>query len=234
MIDKNIIRDKLCHEAAWMESHGATEDHLGSGILYYALPYLLRCRLNVCLGSGGGFVPRMMREAQRDLGFGRTVLIDANLPEAGWERPKWLHGDSFFRRMYPDIEIILKTTADAALIFEAGTIDYLHIDADHSYEAVMNDFKTYEPLLAPNALVTFHDTGYPDGVQFENIPGKVVEVGVGRALRSIRELGVYDVLDFPDIAAGTAIVRRRQLPGSTVFVMPYHVEEDGRKVRDAP
>ncbi len=83
-------------------------------------------------------MPRLMRQAQRDLGVAdtaRTILIDGNCAEAGWGAPKWLSSDSFFRREFPDVELLLMTTRDAAQKYFAKRgykIDYLHIDADHS------------------------------------------------------------------------------------------------------
>ena len=40
---------------------------LAAGMIYYSLAYSLKARTCVNLGSGGGFVPRMLRQAQRDL-----------------------------------------------------------------------------------------------------------------------------------------------------------------------
>jgi predicted O-methyltransferase YrrM len=40
----------------------------------------------------------------------------------------------------------------------------LFIDGDHSYDAVKNDFTYYEPLLAPGAVVAFHDSNVFSGV----------------------------------------------------------------------
>ena len=37
-------------------------------------------------------------------------------------------------------------------------IDYLHIDAGHSYENVKEDFELYTQLLSDRAIVTIHDT----------------------------------------------------------------------------
>ena len=48
-------------------SHGATDLHLGDGLIIYSLIQYMRAKVCVCLGSGGGFVPRIMTQARHDL-----------------------------------------------------------------------------------------------------------------------------------------------------------------------
>src|SRR5256885_7435483 len=93
LLNKDVIGEYLMRDAPWSGSHGADQDYLGMGLLYYAIVYALKAQIAVCLGSGGGFVPRVMRQAQRDLGIGetsQTILVDGNHPAAGWGSPTWL------------------------------------------------------------------------------------------------------------------------------------------------
>lgn len=201
LIDPAVVSGRLTHEAPFAQGHGAQGGFLGLGLLYYTLAYAQRAQVCVCLGSGGGFVPRLMRTAQHDLALpgARTILVDANLPEAGFGAPEWLDESCFFRQAFPDVEIVLRTTADAAasVFTPAGlVIDYLHIDADHSYDGARADFRGYLPLLAPAGIVTLHDTSQPG-------------CGVHRLIDDLRADPRFDVLDFPEHGAGTALVRRR-------------------------
>ena len=200
LLDKSLIEECLTREAPWSDSHGADQDYLGFGMLYYAIVYALKARVAVCLGSGGGFVPRVMRQAQRDLGIaetGRTIIVDGNNPAAGWGAPAWLDQDSFFRRNFPEVEVIVDLTRNAAnSFFEKNDlrIDYLHIDADHSFEACLEDFEMYRRFLHEGSIVTLHDTNFPGA-------------GVSSVIEHIRTLSDCEVVDFPDIGAGTALVR---------------------------
>ena len=200
LLNKQIITEYFTHEAPWSSSHGAEHDYLGMGLLYYAIVYLLKAQVVVCIGTGGAYAPRLMRQAQRDLGIGdtsQTIIVDGNYPEAGWGAPTWLDPDSFFRRFFADVHLVIDLSANAARDFFAPQnirIDYLHIDGNHTYIGCLEDFQNYWRFLHDGSIITFHDTSLP-------------AAGVKHVVEYIRTLADCEVIDFPDIGAGTALVR---------------------------
>ena len=181
LLNVDLIRSTLLAEAPWAESHGA--DHnvfLGAGMLYYSWAYAFQARTIVVLGSGGGFVPRILRQAQRDLERAfpswsdqnnfykkqvpsKLYLIDAHLPQAGWGSTFYANNPlSLMHREFADIEYMFELTDDAFAILQSRnvSIDYLHIDADHSLEQSWKDFTNFVTLLSDQGAVSFHDTCY--------------------------------------------------------------------------
>lgn len=60
---------------------------------------------------------------------------------------------------YASFSTLLRTDFnDASQYFPAGTIDLLHIDGIHGYEAVKADFEHWRSRLSPHAVVLLHDT----------------------------------------------------------------------------
>ena len=148
---KNFISSNKGKEVAYRWTHGATDYHLGDGLLIYSFIQFYRAKVCVCLGSGGGFIPRIMTQARLDLyeqnifegdnthnwgDIGQTIVVDAANGVNG--KNDWSEKDSFFRSTFHP-RVIIDTTENAYHNFfvkEDIKIDYLHIDADHSYEGV--------------------------------------------------------------------------------------------------
>lgn len=65
---------------------------------------------------------------------------------------------------YQDFAQLMRMTFDQAeRNFTDGSVDFLHIDGLHTYEAVRHDFDTWLPKLSGKGLVLFHDLSVRDG-----------------------------------------------------------------------
>jgi hypothetical protein len=154
-------------------SHGATDSHLGDGLVVYSIIQHMRAKNCVCIGSGGGFIPRIMTIARRDLykqgifegnsdinwgDIGATYLVDACNGVGGFNDLE--DENSFFRRVFSP-RFIKETSENAYYNFfvpQDIKIDILFIDGDHSYEGVKLDFELYSKLLTPKGVVILHDS----------------------------------------------------------------------------
>jgi hypothetical protein len=81
--------------------------------------------------------------------YGEEVYLD-------WRR--------FHDERYGAFSELLRCTFDEALgYFSDASVDFLHIDGFHTYEAIRHDFENWRPKLSDSAVVLLHDTNVREG-----------------------------------------------------------------------
>lgn len=65
--------------------------------------------------------------------------------------------DHYTRGVFGNVTLMRSYFIEARKAFRPGSIDILHVDGLHTYEAVKEDFSTWFHLMAPSSVVMFHD-----------------------------------------------------------------------------
>ena len=222
----SITRNQDSGSVSYRWTHGANDTYMGAGIFYYAIPYFLRAQTCVCLGSGGGYVPRLMVDCVWELNetqmygegkSGEVYVIDATNGFNG--EVDWSDEDSFLREKF-NPKFINSTTEDAFYNFFVKRdikIDYLHIDAGHTYEDCKQDFDLYSTLMNENGIISIHDSDERYWEDFETYEGEPHDMCIGPS-EVVKEVGekweVFNLFDYKEkseklSSSGLTLLRRK-------------------------
>ena len=147
---------------------------------------------------------------------------------------------------YGSFSTLLRMTFDEALgRVEDGSVDLLHIDGWHAYEAVRHDFETWLPKLSDRGVVLLHDVmvrtdGFGVGRFWEELEARYptfrIEHGAGLgiaavgidapALLPMLTASATDALNFRSLMADLGAARR--VPGPEQKVEKLRLKLDGR------
>jgi predicted O-methyltransferase YrrM len=112
-----------------------------------------------------------------------------------------------FIRRAPNVRFVCATTSEFADECRRSglLIDMLFIDADHSRESVVRDFRDYLPFVRPHGLILLHDTHPGDA--------SLIDAGwCGDAYLAIEELqrdsDEYEMMTLP-VSPGLTLCRKR-------------------------
>ena len=124
---------------------------------------LLRPRRFVELGSHHGCSFFAASQAMQALNLkAEAIAVDTwqGDPQAGYYTEEVFEDfNRLIRTRYQERSYYIRSRfEDAAGCFEDGSIDLLHIDGLHGYDAVSTDFQTWLPKMSDRGVVIFHDT----------------------------------------------------------------------------
>ncbi|TFE27176.1 class I SAM-dependent methyltransferase [Cohnella luojiensis] len=134
----------------------------------YDLVRFMKPRTFVELGTAAGTSFFSICEAVKDGGLGtKCFAVDTwkGDPHTGYYGDHIYQGVSdHVNREFQGITTLIISTFDEALDkFTDESVDLLHIDGYHTYDAVSHDYTTWLPKLAPNGVILFHDIALRGG-----------------------------------------------------------------------
>ena len=222
----SITRNQDSGSVSYRLTHGANDTYMGACIFYYAIPYFLKAQVCVCLGSGGGYVPRLMVDCVYELNetemygedkYGEVYVVDATNSVNG--EVDWADKDSYLRETF-NPKFLNATTENAFYNFFVKRdvkIDYLHIDADHTYEGCKLDFDLYSTIMNENGIISIHDTDPEYWKNFDTYDGEKSDICIGPS-EVIKEISdkweVFNLFDYKEKSeklpsSGLTLLRRK-------------------------
>jgi hypothetical protein len=156
----NPLEHPICLEFPLWQAETAWAEHVPLAMFLISA---MRPEVFVELGAFRGFSYCVFCQAIKSLKIEtRAFAVDtwegddhAGKLEAGVLAELRAHHDP----LYADFSRLVQSTFDDALKhFADRSVDLLHVDGFHTFEAVQHDFQTWLPKMSEKGIVLFHDT----------------------------------------------------------------------------
>jgi len=128
----------------------------------YELIGRLRPRIVVELGTYSGSSFAAFCQAVEACGLDARCygidLWEGDIHMGKFEEDLYQEISAYIASTYPAIATLVRKDFNAAVAdFADQSVDLLHIDGTHTFEAVSNDFQTWLPKMSDRGVVLFHD-----------------------------------------------------------------------------
>ncbi len=140
-----------------------------------------RPRILVELGTYSGSSFAAFCQAAEACGAGTKCygvdLWEGDMHMGSFDEGLFREVSGYMAANHPQTAVLVRKDFNAAVgDFADGSVDFLHIDGTHTYEAVRNDFTTWLPKMSERGVVLFHDVN----VTVENVGEPARHFGVRR------------------------------------------------------
>ena len=145
----------------------------GHAKLAMKLVELLQPKVTVDLGVYNGYSTFALAYSN----IGTVYGVDL-FPGDLWKNCQYLNDILQEKYAINNVEFIQGNFNDVAAAWDKS-IDILHIDGEHEYEDVSNDFNTWSSFCHENSVILFHDIecfAHSVGVFFNSLPGYKLKI----------------------------------------------------------
>lgn len=132
---------------------------------------------------------------------GKKISIDANPESVPYQYPNLTEDDIQTRNAkwnsyFTDVHSVLADAHDTETvdvvsdILNDDLVDWLYIDAEHSYDSAKLEFELYSPFVNRGGFIGFHD------IQLMNSDGNTSLPGCGVFWEELKNSGFYKCVEF--------------------------------------
>lgn len=158
-------KDKWVYKSHKFDFQNECRDYtwFGHSCFVYDLVFNYKPKLIVELGTYYGTSIFSFCQAIKDYGFDTKVcaidLWKGDINSGFYLNDVYKFVKHISKKYYNEVDLNLMKMSfdDAVSNFEDNSIDILHIDGEHTYEAVLNDYNKWKGKVSLSGILLFHD-----------------------------------------------------------------------------